>query len=41
MSEYNKKLLKIYEEEKDLPNPPSYLQTIKEILEIDGLIKEE
>lgn len=41
MSEYSQKLLKIYEEEKDLPNPPSYLETIKEILVIDGLITEE
>lgn len=36
MSEFVDKLKEIYEDEKDLENPPSYLKTIEEILEIDG-----
>jgi hypothetical protein len=36
MSEFIDKLKEIYEDEKDLENPPSYLKTIEEILEIDS-----
>jgi len=41
MSEFISKLKKIYEEEKNLPNPPSYLNDIKEILNIEKLLNED
>lgn len=41
MSEFIDKLKEIYEDEKDLENPPSYLKTIKEILEIDTTLNKE
>ena len=36
MSKFISRLKKIYEEEKDLKNPPSYLKIIEEILEVDA-----
>jgi hypothetical protein len=36
MSKFISRLKKIYEEEKDLENPPGYLEIIEEILEIDA-----
>ncbi|WP_321421700.1 hypothetical protein [uncultured Methanobacterium sp.] len=41
MSEFISKLKRIYEEEKDLPNPPSYLNDIKEILNIEKLLNKD
>lgn len=41
MSEFIEKLKKIYEDDKDLENPPSYLKTIEEILEIDSSLNEQ
>jgi len=41
MSKFVSELKKIYEEEKDLKNPPKYLKTIKEILEIDNRLNKE
>jgi len=41
MSEFISKLKKIYEEEKDLPNPPSYINDIKDILNIEKLLNED
>lgn len=41
MSEFISKLKRIYEEEKDLPNPPSYLNDIKEILDIEKLLNKD
>ena len=40
MSKFISRLKKIYEEEKDLENPPGYLEIIKEILEIDARLNE-
>lgn len=41
MSEFISKLKRIYEEEKDLPNPPSYLNDIKDILNIEQQLNED
>lgn len=41
MSKFISELKKIYEEEKDLKNPPNYLKTIKEILEIDARLNKD
>ena len=41
MSKFISELKKIYEEEKDLKNPPKYLKTIKKILEIDNRLNKE
>ncbi|MEN6554193.1 MAG: hypothetical protein ABFC34_15045 [Methanobacterium sp.] len=40
MSKFISRLKKIYEEEKDLENPPGYLKIIEEILEIDARLNE-
>lgn len=41
MSEFIDNLRKIYEDDKHLENPPSYLGTIKEILDIDDFLKQD
>lgn len=41
MSEFIDKLREIYENEKNLENPPSYLKTIKEILETENFLNEQ
>jgi hypothetical protein len=41
MSKFISELKKIYEEEKDLKNPPMCLKTIKEILEIDARLNKD
>jgi hypothetical protein len=40
LSRYTEKLLPLYNAKKDLPNPPSYLKDLKELLTCDGLINE-
>lgn len=35
MSKFIDDIKKIYEKKKDLPNPPSYIKTIKELLELE------
>lgn len=37
MSKCINDLKKLYEEKKKMKNPPSYLKTIKEILELEGI----
>lgn len=41
MSEFIDKLKEIYENEKDLEKPPSYLKTIKEIIDIDSSLNKQ
>lgn len=37
MTKFIDDLKKLYEEKKDSENPPSYLKTIKELLELEGV----
>lgn len=38
MSNFIKDIKKLYEEKKDLKNPPNYIKTIKELLELEGVL---
>ena len=38
MSKNNERLLILYNAKKNLSNPPSYLETLKQLLELDGLL---
>ena len=37
MSKFIDDIKKLYNEKKDLDNPPKYLKTIKELLELEGI----
>lgn len=36
MSKFMEDIKLLYDEKKDLKNPPSYIKTIKELLELEG-----
>jgi len=38
MSEFIEDIKKLYEEKKDIKNPPKYIRTIKELLELEGFL---
>jgi len=41
MTKFIENIKKLYEEKKDLKNPPNYIKTLKELLELEGVkIKE-
>lgn len=37
MSKFIENIIKLYEEKKDLKNPPTYIKTLKELLELEGV----
>ena len=37
MSKFIDDIKKLYEEKKNMKNPPSYINTIKELLELEGI----
>jgi len=36
MSKFIEDIKKLYEEKKDMKNPPNYIKTIKKLLELEG-----
>jgi hypothetical protein len=41
MSKFNQRLLTLYNNKKNLSNPPSYMEDLKQILKLDGLLGED
>ena len=41
MTKHSERLLPLYMAKKDLPNPPSYLEDLKQLLKLDGLLNDE
>ncbi len=41
MSKFNAKLLTLYNNKKNLSKPPSYMEDLKQILKLDGLLDED
>lgn len=38
MSKFIEDIKKLYEEKKDMDNPPDYIKIIKKLLELEGII---
>lgn len=41
MSSYTERMLPLYNAKKNLPNPPSYMEDLKQLLKLDGLLEDE
>ena len=41
MSKFNQRLLTLYNNKKNLSKPPSYMEDLKQILKLDGLLDED